>query len=215
MTLSPSPLPFLLKPFCLLQVSINHTVTHSDQQSLEIDNYLDSSILDSSFPTFPGLRAEVTCFPSESWTGCLDLCAPLQEHSVHPQLSVQELIRSSASGRCWWCGRATALHLYLHLCPGHSQVLSTSCLQLLLCACEHGSSSVPGHYLWRRAGSWMCGPRAKSSSGSRFLVSLDVNNRCFNQAQTSVMCLKCLRFLHRPSPSKPKQICSWRTPKGK
>uniref|UniRef100_A0A8C0HGY8 Polycystin 1, transient receptor potential channel interacting n=1 Tax=Buteo japonicus TaxID=224669 RepID=A0A8C0HGY8_9AVES len=30
----------------------------SYQQSLEIDNYLDSSILDSSFPTFPGLRAE-------------------------------------------------------------------------------------------------------------------------------------------------------------
>uniref|UniRef100_A0A674H2L1 Polycystin 1, transient receptor potential channel interacting n=1 Tax=Taeniopygia guttata TaxID=59729 RepID=A0A674H2L1_TAEGU len=30
------------------------------QQSLEIDNYLDSSILDSSFPTFPGLQAEVT-----------------------------------------------------------------------------------------------------------------------------------------------------------
>uniref|UniRef100_A0A8D2QA56 Polycystin 1, transient receptor potential channel interacting n=1 Tax=Zonotrichia albicollis TaxID=44394 RepID=A0A8D2QA56_ZONAL len=29
------------------------------QQSLEIDNYLDSSILDSSFPTFPGLQAEV------------------------------------------------------------------------------------------------------------------------------------------------------------
>lgn len=86
MTLSPSPLPFLLKPFCLLQVSINHTVTHSDQQSLEIDNYLDSSILDSSFPAFPGLRAEVTCFPSKSWTGCMDLCAPLQERSVHPQL---------------------------------------------------------------------------------------------------------------------------------
>ncbi|XP_047921942.2 polycystin-1 [Anser cygnoides] len=40
------------------KVSINHTLTHSDQQSLEIDNYLDSSILDSSFPTFPGLRAE-------------------------------------------------------------------------------------------------------------------------------------------------------------
>uniref|UniRef100_A0A8C3QIS3 Polycystin 1, transient receptor potential channel interacting n=1 Tax=Cyanoderma ruficeps TaxID=181631 RepID=A0A8C3QIS3_9PASS len=35
-------------------------LTHSDQQSLEIDNYLDSSILDSSFPTFPGLQAEVT-----------------------------------------------------------------------------------------------------------------------------------------------------------
>uniref|UniRef100_A0A672VBQ3 Polycystin 1, transient receptor potential channel interacting n=1 Tax=Strigops habroptila TaxID=2489341 RepID=A0A672VBQ3_STRHB len=32
----------------------------SYQQSLEIDNYLDSSILDSSFPTFPGLQAEVT-----------------------------------------------------------------------------------------------------------------------------------------------------------
>ncbi|NWU96861.1 PKD1 protein, partial [Upupa epops] len=41
------------------KVSISPPVTHSDQQSLEIDNYLDSSILDSSFPTFPGLRAEV------------------------------------------------------------------------------------------------------------------------------------------------------------
>lgn len=51
-----------------LQVSISHTVTHSDQQSLEIDNYLDSSILDSSFPTFPGLQAEVTV-PSHSWAG--------------------------------------------------------------------------------------------------------------------------------------------------
>ncbi|XP_048176744.1 polycystin-1 isoform X3 [Corvus hawaiiensis] len=40
------------------KVSISHTVTHSDQQSLEIDNYLDSSVLDSSFPTFPGLQAE-------------------------------------------------------------------------------------------------------------------------------------------------------------
>ncbi|XP_067162069.1 polycystin-1 [Apteryx mantelli] len=40
------------------KVSINHTLTHSDQQSLEIDNYLDSSILESSFLTFPGLRAE-------------------------------------------------------------------------------------------------------------------------------------------------------------
>uniref|UniRef100_A0A8C3VA75 Polycystin 1, transient receptor potential channel interacting n=1 Tax=Catharus ustulatus TaxID=91951 RepID=A0A8C3VA75_CATUS len=43
-------------------------LTHSDQQSLEIDNYLDSSILDSSFPTFPGLQAEVTV-PSHSWAG--------------------------------------------------------------------------------------------------------------------------------------------------
>lgn len=51
-----SPLSLL----CALQVSISHTVTHSDQQSLEIDNYLDSSILDSSFPTFPGLQAEVS-----------------------------------------------------------------------------------------------------------------------------------------------------------
>ncbi|NXX40852.1 PKD1 protein, partial [Tricholaema leucomelas] len=40
------------------KVSISPPLTHSDQQSLEIDNYLDSSILDSSFPTFPGLRAE-------------------------------------------------------------------------------------------------------------------------------------------------------------
>ncbi|XP_054247311.1 polycystin-1 [Indicator indicator] len=40
------------------KISITPPLTHSDQQSLEIDNYLDSSILDSSFPTFPGLRAE-------------------------------------------------------------------------------------------------------------------------------------------------------------
>uniref|UniRef100_A0A8B9FZT2 Polycystin 1, transient receptor potential channel interacting n=1 Tax=Amazona collaria TaxID=241587 RepID=A0A8B9FZT2_9PSIT len=55
------------------KVSISHTVTHSDQQSLEIDNYLDSSILDSSFPTFPGLQAEVSCFPPESCTCCVGL----------------------------------------------------------------------------------------------------------------------------------------------
>lgn len=99
MTLAPPLLAFLLKPSCLLQVSINHTLTHSDQQSLEIDNYLDSSILDSSFPTFPGLRAEVTCFTPESWTGCVGLCAPLHGHSVHAQLSVQEVMQSSASGK--------------------------------------------------------------------------------------------------------------------
>ncbi|NXC91244.1 PKD1 protein, partial [Cercotrichas coryphoeus] len=50
------------------KVSISHTVTHSDQQSLEIDNYLDSSILDSSFPTFPGLQAEVTAFSEQTKT---------------------------------------------------------------------------------------------------------------------------------------------------
>uniref|UniRef100_A0A8C2TGT6 Polycystin 1, transient receptor potential channel interacting n=1 Tax=Coturnix japonica TaxID=93934 RepID=A0A8C2TGT6_COTJA len=40
-------------------------VMQINQQSLEIDNYLDSSVLDSSFPTFPGLRAEFpfSCFP--------------------------------------------------------------------------------------------------------------------------------------------------------
>ncbi|XP_039346814.1 polycystin-1 isoform X1 [Mauremys reevesii] len=40
------------------KASISHTLTHSDQQSLEIDNYLDSSLLESSFLTFPGIRAE-------------------------------------------------------------------------------------------------------------------------------------------------------------
>ncbi|XP_067390392.1 polycystin-1 isoform X2 [Emydura macquarii macquarii] len=40
------------------KVSISQTLTHSDQQSLEIDNYLDSSLLESSFLTFPGIRAE-------------------------------------------------------------------------------------------------------------------------------------------------------------
>ncbi|XP_054850621.1 polycystin-1 [Eublepharis macularius] len=40
------------------KVSVSQTLTHSDQQSLEIDNYLDSSLLESSFLTFPGLRTE-------------------------------------------------------------------------------------------------------------------------------------------------------------
>nr|XP_016854338.1 PREDICTED: polycystin-1 [Anolis carolinensis] len=40
------------------KVSISQSLVHSDQQSLEIDNYLDSSLLESSFLTFPGLRTE-------------------------------------------------------------------------------------------------------------------------------------------------------------
>nr|XP_056722162.1 polycystin-1 [Euleptes europaea] len=40
------------------KVSVSQSLTHSDQQSLEIDNYLDSSLLESSFLTFPGLRTE-------------------------------------------------------------------------------------------------------------------------------------------------------------
>ncbi|KAH0631741.1 hypothetical protein JD844_019498 [Phrynosoma platyrhinos] len=41
------------------KVSISQSLAQSDQQSLEIDNYLDSSILESSFLNFPGLRTEV------------------------------------------------------------------------------------------------------------------------------------------------------------
>ncbi|NXN97253.1 PKD1 protein, partial [Rhinopomastus cyanomelas] len=48
------------------KVSISPPLTHSDQQSLEIDNYLDSSILDSSFPAFPGLRAEAFSEPTKT-----------------------------------------------------------------------------------------------------------------------------------------------------
>ncbi|XP_032086824.1 polycystin-1 [Thamnophis elegans] len=40
------------------KVTISQSLAHSDQQSLEIDNYLDSSLLESSFITFPGLRTE-------------------------------------------------------------------------------------------------------------------------------------------------------------
>ncbi|XP_026540159.1 polycystin-1 [Notechis scutatus] len=40
------------------KVNISQSLAHSDQQSLEIDNYLDSSLLESSFITFPGLRTE-------------------------------------------------------------------------------------------------------------------------------------------------------------
>lgn len=101
--LSPPSFPFLLKPSHLLQVSIKHTLTHSDQQSLEIDNYLDSSILDSSFPAFPGLRAEVSSFTPENWAGCMGLCAPWHGHNAHPQLPLRELTCSSASGS-WRCG---------------------------------------------------------------------------------------------------------------
>ena len=154
MTLSPPSLPFLLKPSRVLQVSINHTLTHSDQQSLEIDNYLDSSILDSSFPTFPGLRAEVSCFTPESWTGCMGLCAPLHGCSVHPQLSEQGLMHSSASSKYPWWWRATALHLSPASLPRpvpgteHEQSPATAlCLGLWI-------SVWLGIICWRRAGSW-------------------------------------------------------------
>ncbi|XP_061456021.1 polycystin-1 isoform X2 [Rhineura floridana] len=40
------------------KVSISQSLVHSDQQSLEIDNYLDSSLMESAFLTFPGLQAE-------------------------------------------------------------------------------------------------------------------------------------------------------------
>ncbi|XP_042293955.1 polycystin-1 [Sceloporus undulatus] len=40
------------------KVSISQSLAQSDQQSLEIDNYLDTSILESSFLNFPGLRTE-------------------------------------------------------------------------------------------------------------------------------------------------------------
>ncbi|XP_077173138.1 polycystin-1 isoform X2 [Paroedura picta] len=40
------------------KVSLSQPLTHSDQQSLEIDNYLDSSLLESSFLTFSGPRTE-------------------------------------------------------------------------------------------------------------------------------------------------------------
>ncbi|KAJ7306099.1 hypothetical protein JRQ81_010465 [Phrynocephalus forsythii] len=40
------------------KVSVSQALAQSDQQSLEIDNYLDSSLMESSFLTFPGLRTE-------------------------------------------------------------------------------------------------------------------------------------------------------------
>ncbi|XP_053221798.1 polycystin-1 isoform X2 [Podarcis raffonei] len=40
------------------KVSVSQSLAHSDQQSLEIDNYLDSSLMESAFLTFPGLRTE-------------------------------------------------------------------------------------------------------------------------------------------------------------
>uniref|UniRef100_A0A8D0FRZ2 Polycystin 1, transient receptor potential channel interacting n=1 Tax=Strix occidentalis caurina TaxID=311401 RepID=A0A8D0FRZ2_STROC len=63
--------PLYLVILFLFRMARGKVMRRKNQQSLEIDNYLDSSILDSSFPTFPGLRAEVTCFPPKTWTGCL------------------------------------------------------------------------------------------------------------------------------------------------
>uniref|UniRef100_A0A670YAW2 Polycystin 1, transient receptor potential channel interacting n=1 Tax=Pseudonaja textilis TaxID=8673 RepID=A0A670YAW2_PSETE len=49
------------------KVNISQSLAHSDQQSLEIDNYLDSSLLESSFITFPGLRTEVRSIRASSF----------------------------------------------------------------------------------------------------------------------------------------------------
>ncbi|XP_072838441.2 polycystin-1 [Pogona vitticeps] len=40
------------------KVSVSQALAQSDQQSLEIDNYLDSSLMESSFLAVPGLRTE-------------------------------------------------------------------------------------------------------------------------------------------------------------
>lgn len=50
----------LLLTACLsLQVAGGPSPTSAGQHVLDIDSCLDSSVLDSSFLTFPGLRAEV------------------------------------------------------------------------------------------------------------------------------------------------------------
>lgn len=54
-----------------LQVAGGPSSTPSGQQVLDVDSCLDSSVLDSSFLTFPGLRAEVGApqGPWLSWVG--------------------------------------------------------------------------------------------------------------------------------------------------
>lgn len=50
----------LLLTSCLfLQVAGGPSPTPTGQHVLDVDSYLDSSVLDSSFLAFPGLRAEV------------------------------------------------------------------------------------------------------------------------------------------------------------
>lgn len=110
-TLPPLPLLDQLKPSCLLQVSINHTLTHSDQQSLEIDNYLDSSILDSSFPTFPGLRAEVSCFVPASRAGLCGLSCTPTAASTAVSVRTKALVPPDSTGG----GESHSL-LSLHSC---------------------------------------------------------------------------------------------------
>lgn len=57
-----------------------------------MDSYLDSSVLDSSFLAFPGLRAEASVPPGPPWAGWSHGPRPAQNlrHSLH-----------FSTGLCW------------------------------------------------------------------------------------------------------------------
>ncbi|XP_007438791.3 polycystin-1, partial [Python bivittatus] len=74
------------------KVTISQSLAHSDQQSLEIDNYLDSSLLESSFLTFPGLRTEA--FSEQTKTDLLldDSKSLIRWHSNEALLNWPDLL---------------------------------------------------------------------------------------------------------------------------
>ncbi|XP_074867229.1 polycystin-1 isoform X3 [Carettochelys insculpta] len=74
------------------KVSISHTLTHSDQQSLEIDNYLDTSLLESSFLTSPGIRAEAFSEQTKTDLFLDDSKSLIRWHSSEALLSWPDLL---------------------------------------------------------------------------------------------------------------------------
>lgn len=81
----------LLLTSCLsLQVAGGPSSTPAGQHVLDIDSYLDSSVLDSSFLTFPGLRAEVRAPKGPCWGGWVPL-----------PLGSPEALSVLVIGLCW------------------------------------------------------------------------------------------------------------------
>ncbi|XP_044308534.1 polycystin-1 isoform X2 [Varanus komodoensis] len=74
------------------KVSVSQSLAHLDQQSLEIDNYVDSSLRESSFLAFPGLRMEA--FSEQTKTDLLqdDSKSLTRGHSSEALLSWPDLL---------------------------------------------------------------------------------------------------------------------------
>ncbi|XP_066496885.1 polycystin-1 isoform X2 [Tiliqua scincoides] len=74
------------------KVSVSQFLTQSDQQSLEIDNCLDSSLLESSFLNFPGLRTEAFSEQTKTDLFLDDSKSLIRWHSSEALLSWPDLL---------------------------------------------------------------------------------------------------------------------------